>query len=95
MLTRDLLSESISPELLASLEREVPPPTAAETAEPKPKRQRLDVDGDSSSTLSLEDKVTLCAAFKNVVMGNPPHPRLWSKLGSAGSKVDFILQVGL
>ena len=94
LLTDDLLDESISPEFLASLEREVP--SFAGLGEPKAKRQKLGFT-EACSLLSLEEKVTICSALKNVVQGEPPHPQLWRKLGSTDTThhLEFILQVSL
>ena len=92
-LTRNLLEESVSCELLASLERGVS--SFAEPAEPRPKRQKL--DGSAGSLLSVEDKLTACCALKNIIQGQSPHPQLWGRLCSTESDhlVDFILQVSL
>ena len=91
LLTENLSDGSISPEFLASLEREVS--TSADTGMPRAKRQKL----DAGSSLSLKERVSICSALKNVVQGRPPPPQLWRRLGSteATQHFEFILQVSV
>ena len=101
VLSRNLLEERVSRELLASLEREASW-SAEPLEEPKAKRQKLAAaaaggGGEGGSVLSVEDRMTICCALKSIVHGQLPHPRLWGTLRSAGSNrhMDFILQVSL